>query len=103
LDGGCRVTDRVERELDRGGEQCRVDEDRDRVDEAEGGDTAGGERVSGAQQAVEPRGGKGLGEDDEQFACDAGAGQRFVLDQVGQRRGGVVGRKELRPDEQETE
>ena len=34
----------------------------DRVDEAEGGDAAGGDRVDGAEQAVEPHGGEGLGD-----------------------------------------
>ena len=60
-------------------------------------------RVRGAEQAVEPHGGEGLGDDDEQFEGDAGAGERLVLDQVGECRAGVVGREELRPDEQETE
>jgi hypothetical protein len=91
------------RELDRRAQQGRADEDRNRVDEAEGGDTAGGKRVCGAEQAVEPHGGEGLGDDDEQLEGNARAGERFVVDQVGECRAGVVGGKELRPDEQETE
>ncbi|TMR24887.1 tetratricopeptide repeat protein [Nonomuraea turkmeniaca] len=103
LDDGRRVADRGERDLERCGEQRRAGENRDRVDEAEGGDTAGGKRVCGAEQAVEPCRCEGFGDDDEQFQGDPGAGERFVVDQVGERRAGVVGREEPRPDEQEAQ
>lgn len=103
LDGRGRVADRVERDLDRGREERRADQDRDGVDEAEGGDAARGKRVGGPEQAVEPDGGERLGEHDEQLQRDPGARQRLVVDQVGQRRSGIVGHEEPRPDDHEPE
>jgi hypothetical protein len=74
LDGGRRIAERVGRDLVRRGQQCRAHETRDRADQAEGGDAARGDGVRGAEQAIEPDGGEGLGDDQQQFHGDDAAG-----------------------------
>ena len=58
---------------------------------------------AGAEEPEEPHGGERLGEHDEQLEGDPGAGERLVLDEVGEGRGGVAVDEEPGPDDQEAE